>query len=86
MSTRCPRPSESRGRSRAPAAPCDNAVVEPTNGALKRELARGRAFPSENRLGTGLFDRVNRHSNYRLHSTLGHMTPAGFREAGLILS
>ena len=53
---------------------------------LKRELVRGRAFPSEDRLRTEVFDWVNRYNNYRLHSTLGYMTPAGFREAGLILS
>lgn len=41
---------------------------------------------SGDRLGTGLFDWVNRYNNYRLHSTLGYMTPAGFREAGLVLS
>ena len=33
-----------------------------------------------------IFDWANRCSSCRLHSTLGCMTPAGFREAGLILS
>lgn len=66
--------------------PYDNAVVESTNRVLKRELVRGRAFPSEDRLRTELFDWVNWYNNYRLHSTLGYMTPTGFREAGLILS
>lgn len=65
---------------------CDNAVVESTSRVLERELVRGRAFPSEDRLGTELFDWVNRYNDCRLHSTLGYMTPAGFREAGLILS
>lgn len=69
-----------------PGNPYGNAVVEPTSRALERELVRGRAFPSEDRLGTGLFDWVNRCNDCRLHSTLGCMTPAGFREAGLILS
>ena len=69
-----------------PGNPCDNAVVESTNRALKRELVRGRAFPSEDRLRTELFDWVNWYNNCRLHSTLGYMTPVGFREAGLILS
>ncbi len=69
-----------------PGNPCDNAVVESTNRVLERELVRGRAFPSEDRLRTELFDWVNRCNNCRLHSTLGCMTPAGFREAGLILS
>ena len=50
------------------------------------ELVRGRAFASEERLRTELFDWVNWCNNCRLHSTLGYMTPAGFREAGLILS
>lgn len=69
-----------------PGNPCDNAVVESTSRVLERELVRGRAFPSEDRLRTGLFDWVNRCNNCRLRSTLGCMTPAGFREAGLILS
>lgn len=69
-----------------PGNPCDNAVVESTNRALKRELVRGRAFPSEDRPRTELFDWVNRYDSYRLHSTLGYMTPTWFREAGLILS
>ena len=69
-----------------PGNPCDNAVVESTSRVLERELVRGRAFPSEDRLRTELFDWVNRYNDCRLHSTLGCMTPAGFREAGLILS
>ena len=47
---------------------------------------RGRAFASEERLRTELFDWVNRYNNCRLHSTLGYMTHVGFREAGLTLS
>lgn len=69
-----------------PGNPCDNAVVESTNRILKRELVRGRALPSKDRLRTELFDWVNWHNNCRVHSTLGYMTPVGFREAGLILS
>lgn len=69
-----------------PGNPCDNAVVESTDRVLERELVRGRALPSEDRLRTELFDWANRCNNCRLHSTLGYMTPAGFREAGLILS
>lgn len=69
-----------------PGNPCDNAVVESANRVLKRELVRGRAFASEERLRAELFDWVNWYSNCRLHSTLGYMTPVGFREAGLILS
>ena len=69
-----------------PGNPCDDAVVESTSRVLERELVRGRAFPSEDRPRTELFDWVNRCNDCRLRSTLGCMTPAGFREAGLILS
>lgn len=69
-----------------PGNPYDNAVVESTNRILKRELVHGRAFASEEQLRTELFDWVNWHNNCRLHSTLGYMTPVGFREAGLTLS
>ncbi len=69
-----------------PGNPYDNAVVESANRVLKRELARGRAFASVERLRAELFDWVNWYNNCRLHSTLGYMTPVGFREAGLTLS
>ena len=69
-----------------PGNPCDNAVAESADRVLEREPVRGRAFPSEDRLRTGLFDWVNRCNDCRLRSTLGCMAPAGFREAGLILS
>ena len=58
-----------------PGNPYDNAVVESTNRVLKRELVRGRAFASEERLRLELFDWVNWYNNCRLHSTLGYMTP-----------
>lgn len=54
-----------------PGNPYDNAVVESANRVLKRELVRGRAFASEERLRTELFDWVNWCNNCRLHSTLG---------------
>lgn len=69
-----------------PGNPCDDAVVGSANRALKRELVRGRAFASVERLRAEPFDWVNWYNNCRLHSTLGYMAPVGFREAGLILS
>ena len=69
-----------------PGSPCDDAVVGSANRVLKRELVRGRAFASVERLRAEPFDWVSWYNNCRLHSTLGYMTPAGFREAGLILS
>ena len=68
-----------------PGNPYDDAVVESTNRVLKRELVRGRAFASEERLRTEPFDWVSWYNNCRLNSTLGYMTPAGFREAGPVL-
>ena len=69
-----------------PGNPCDNAVVGSTSRVLEREPVRGRAFPPEDRLGTEPFGWVSWCDDCRLHSTLGCMAPAGFREAGLILS
>ena len=69
-----------------PGDPCDDAVVESASRVLKRELVRGRAFASVERLRAEPFDWVSWCSNCRPHSTLGYMTPVGFREAGLVLS
>ena len=69
-----------------PGNPHDNAVVESTNHILKRELVAGRRFASEEELRAALFDWVNWYNNFRIHSTLGYMSPVEFREAGLILS
>lgn len=69
-----------------PGNPHDNAVVESTNHILKRELVAGRRFGSEEELRAALFDWANWHDNFRIHSTLGYMSPVEFREAGLILS
>lgn len=69
-----------------PGNPHDNAVVESTNHILKRELVAGRRFASEEELRAALFDWVNWCNNFRIHSTLGYMSPVEFREAGLILS
>ena len=69
-----------------PGNPHDNAVVESVNHILKRELVRGRRFASEAELRAQLFDWVNWYNNFRIHSTLGYMSPVEFREAGLILS
>lgn len=37
-------------------------------------------------LRAALFDWANWYNNFRIHSTLGYMSPVEFREAGLILS
>ena len=69
-----------------PGDPCGDAAAESASRVLEREPVRGRAFASEERLGTELFDWVSRCDNCRPHPTLGCMTPVGLREAGPILS
>ena len=86
MSTRRSRPSESRGRPRAPATPATTRLSSRRAGCSSASWCAGGRSRRMSRPRTGLFDWVNRYDNCRLHSTLGYMTPAGFREAGLILS
>ncbi len=69
-----------------PGNPHDNAVVESTNHILERELVAGRRFASEEELRAALFDWADWYDDFRIHSTLGYMSPVEFREAGLILS
>ena len=69
-----------------PGDPCDDAAAESASRVLEREPVRGRAFASEERLRTELFDWANRCDNCRPHPTPGCMTPVGLREAGPILS
>lgn len=59
--------------------PCDNAVDESANKILKAEFAHTRE------LRVKLSDRVHWYNNFRIHSTLGYMSPVEFRKAGLAL-
>ncbi|MBS5501044.1 MAG: IS3 family transposase [Collinsella stercoris] len=61
-------------------------MAESASRILKRELAAGRRLGSGEELRAALFDWANWYSNFRIHSTLGYMSPVEFREAGLILS
>ena len=69
-----------------PGDPRDDAAVESTSRILKRELAAGGRLGPEEGLRAALFDWADWHDNFRIHSTLGHMGPVEFREAGLTLS
>lgn len=69
-----------------PGNPRDDVVVESTSRILKRGLVAGGRFGSEEESRAALFDWANRCNNFRIHSTLGYMSPVEFREAGLILS
>ena len=65
--------------------PYDNAVDESTNKILKAELIYREGFSTLRELQVKLSDYVHWYNNFRLHSTLGYMSPVEFRLAGLTL-
>ena len=65
--------------------PYDNAVDESTNKILKAEFVHRETFATTRELQAKLSDYVHWCNNFRLHSTLGYMTPVEFRKAGLVL-
>ena len=69
----------------AKGCPHGNAVDESTDGILKAELVHREAFGTTRELRVKLSDYVHRYDNFRIHSTLGYMSPVEFREAGLSL-
>ena len=66
--------------------PYDNAVDESTNKILKAGLVYRESFRDLRDLQAGLSDYVHRCNNFRIHSTLGYMSPVEFRKAGMLLS
>ncbi len=70
----------------AKGCPYDNAVDESTNKILKAELVYRDSFSDLRDLQAKLSDYVHWYNNFRIHSTLGYMSPVEFRKAGLILS
>lgn len=70
----------------AKGCPCDNAVDESTNKILKAELVYRDSFSDLRDLQAKLSGYVHWCNNFRIHSTLGYMSPVEFRKAGLILS
>lgn len=69
----------------AKGCPYDNAVDESTNRILKAELVHRETFGTTRELRAKLSDYVHWYDNFRIHSTLGYMSPVEFREAGLSL-
>lgn len=63
----------------------DNAVDESTNKILKAEFAYRESFANTRELQVKLSDYVHWYNNFRIHSTLGYMSPVEFRKAGLTL-
>lgn len=69
----------------AKGCPYDNAVDESTNRILKAELVHRETFGTTRELRAKLSDYVHWYNNFRIHSTLGYMSPVEFRKAGLSL-
>lgn len=70
----------------AKGCPYDDAVDGSTNKILKAELVYRDSFSDLRDLQAKLSDYVHWYNNFRIHSTLGYMSPVEFRKAGLILS
>lgn len=66
----------------AKGCPYDNSVDESTNKILKAEFVYRERFSTLRELQAKLSDYVNWYNNFRLHSTLGYMSPVEFRLAG----
>lgn len=59
----------------------DNAAAESFFGTLKRELIRGRIFESRKEADSAIFDFIEAFYNrYRLHSSLGYLSPEDFEK------
>ena len=70
----------------AKGCPYDNAADGSTNKIPKAEPVYRDSFSDLRDLQAKLSDYVHRCNDFRIHSTLGYMSPVGFRKAGLILS
>ena len=65
--------------------PYDNAVVEPTNRLLKKELVYRNSYATIEQPRRDPDDYVWWSDGRRLHSTLGYRSPKEFTEQGLVL-
>lgn len=59
--------------------PFDNAVAESTFKIFKAEFVHGRNFDSLERLRLELGDYINWFNNFRIHSSLGYLSPSEFK-------
>ncbi len=59
--------------------PYDNAVAEATFKIIKTEFVNGQTFETLNDLSFKLADYVNWFNNFRIHSSLGYLTPQQFK-------
>jgi len=63
--------------------PYDNAVAEATFKIIKTEFVKGQTFERLDDLNYQLADYVNWFNNYRIHSSLGYLTPHQYRITNL---
>jgi transposase InsO family protein len=66
--------------------PWDNAVAEATFKLYKAEFTYREHFNTIEELQVKLSDYVHWFNNVRIHSTLGYLTPAEFKEKGLMMN
>ncbi len=59
--------------------PYNNAVAEATYKIFKTEFVMNRSFESLNQLRSELADFVHWFNNYRIHVSLGYLSPIQFR-------
>lgn len=67
------------------ACPTISRLCRSTNRILKAELVYRETFGTTRELQVKLADYMHWYNNFRIHSTLGYMTPVEFRKAGLVL-
>ncbi len=63
--------------------PYDNAVAEASFKIIKTEFVKGKLFRNLEELQYELMDYVNWFNNYRIHSSLGYLTPKEYRIVNL---
>jgi transposase InsO family protein len=63
--------------------PYDNAVAEATFKLFKTEFVQGRNFENLDRLKIELADYVNWYNDFRIHSSLGYLSPKEFKAQNL---
>ena len=67
----------------AKGTPYDNAVAEATFKIIKTEFAFNKRFNSLEELERELFDYVNWYNNFRIHASLGYLTPNEYRQVSI---
>lgn len=67
----------------AKGCPYDNAVAEATFKIFKTEFAFNKIFNSLEELELELFDYVNWYNNFRIHGSLGYLTPKEYKQLSI---